>query len=206
MPLYIKNKIDSSTLLLVWEIAEDLESLFSTVELKNDSIDKLEKFSSNKRKLEFLATRKLLAEAKLTDHDLSYREDGAPLLKDGFISISHTSNFVVIIVSDKRIGVDIEKNRQQIFRIAHKFINTEEAAKFNTDSLETLSVIWNCKEAMFKLCDKTGIDFRENLNVTEIDFNNKQVKAELIFEEGKKYVSGRLDIFANHTLVYLMID
>ena len=206
MPLYFKNKIDSSTTLLVWKIEEDFQTLLSEVELKLSSTKRLDNFSSNKRKLEFLVTRKLLAEAGLTDYDLSYREDGAPLLKDGFISISHTSDFVVIVVSERKVGVDIEKNRQQIFRIAHKFINAEEKSRFDTDSLETLSVIWNCKEAMFKLCDRVGIDFRENLNVTQIDFDNKKVKAELIFGEDIKGVSGSLDIFSNHTLVYLMID
>ncbi len=205
MPLYTKNKVDSSTTLLVWKIEEDFNSLLSSIKLKADSIERLEKFLSNKRKLEFLATRNLLAEVGLDDYDLTYREDGAPLLKDGFISISHTSDFVAIIISDKKVGVDIEKNRQQIFRIAHKFINNDEESKFDITSLKVLSVIWNSKEAMFKLCDKTGIDFKKNLNITHIDFNGNEVKAELIFDNEKVSVSGKLDIFDNHTLVYLMI-
>ena len=206
MPLYYKNIIDSSTTLLIWKIEEDFDFLFSSVNLKATSISKLEKFSSNKRKIEFLATRKLLEEFGISDFDLSYREDGAPLIKDGYISISHTSDFVAIIISSKKVGIDIERNRQQIFRIAHKFLNTDEKTKFDTDSLEVLSVIWNCKEAMFKLCDKSGIDFRENLNVSLIDFESKQVTSELISDDKKVNVTGKLDIFDNHTLVYLMID
>jgi len=204
MPLYSKNKIDSNTILLLWKIEENFDTLFSSVKLQSESLKKLEGFSSVKRKIEFLATRKLLEEVGLTDADLSYREDGAPIINGKYISISHTSDFVAIIVSDKKVGIDIERNRKQIFRIAHKFVNDEERQKFDTDSLETLSIIWNCKEAMFKLCDKTGIDFRENLNVTDINFDNKNVEAELIFANEKTKVNGKLDIFSSHTLVYLM--
>ena len=205
MPLYSKNKIDSSTTLLLWKIEEDYDTLFSSVKLQPDSKNRLEKFSSVKRKIEFLATRKLLEEVGLSDADLSYRNDGAPLIKGKFISISHTSDFVAIIVSNKKVGIDIERNRQQIFRIAHKFINEKEKNKFDVDSLEVLSIIWNSKEAMFKLCDRTGIDFRDNLNVSKIDFESKSIEAELNFDEDKLKVNGSLDIFANHTLVYLMI-
>ena len=205
MPLYSKNKIDNSTTLLLWKIEEDYDTLFSFVQLQPDSIKRLDKFSSVKRKIEFLATRMLLEEVGLSDADLSYREDGAPIIKGKFISISHTSYFVAIIVSDKKVGIDIERNRQQIFRIAHKFVNEDEKNKFDVDSLEILSIIWNSKEAMFKLCDRTGIDFKDNLNVSKIDFDDKIVEAELSFNENKIGVKGRLDIFANHTLVFLMI-
>ena len=206
MPLYSKNKIDNSTTLLLWKIEEDYDSLFSSVRLQPDSINRLEKFSSSKRKIEFLATRKLIEEVGLNDSDLTYREDGSPLIKSGYISISHTSDFVAIIISNKKIGIDIEKNRQQIFRIKHKFVNAEEEEKFDADLLEVLSVIWNSKEVMFKLCDKIGIDFRKNLNVSLIGFESKKVKAELSFDDKKVSVIGKLDIFDNHTLVYLMID
>lgn len=205
MPLYSKNEVNNSTTILVWKIEEDFDSLFSPIQLKAESIKKLEKFSSTKRKLEFLATRNLLAEIGLKDDDLFYREDGAPLIKNGNISISHTSNFVAIIISNKKVGIDIEKNRQQILRIKHKFVNADEEALFNTNSLEELSVIWNCKEAMFKLCNRTGIDFKKNLNVSKIDFKDKIIEGDLDFEDKKLKVSGKLDFFDNHTLVYLMI-
>ena len=206
MPLYSKNKIVSSTNLLIWKIEEDFDSLFSSVFLTSESLERLEKFSSEKRKAEFLVTRKLLQEMGLSDSDLSYREDGAPLIKSGYISISHTSEFVAVIVSDKRVGLDIERNRQQIFRIAHKFVNADEEKLFDTSSLQVLSVIWNIKEAMFKLCDKTGIDFKKNLNVTNIDFTSNIVEGELIFGDQQFAVIGKLDIFDNHTLVYLTIN
>jgi len=204
MPLYSKNKIDSSTFILIWKLEEDFDSLLSSVKLQPKSLNKLEEFSSMKRKIEFLATRRLLQEVGFSDLDLNYRDDGAPILINKFISISHSSEFVAVIISDKKVGIDIEKKRNQIFRISHKFVNENEKAKFDIDTLEVLSIIWNTKEAMFKLCDKSGIDFRENMNVSEIDFESKEVKSELIFGDEQIKMKGKLDIFENQTLVYLM--
>lgn len=204
MPVYKKNKIENDAILIVWKIEEDYNSLRSNMFLSNDSEKKIALFSSVKRRIEFLVVRKLLQEANYKDIDLSYNSDGAPLLKNSNITISHTSNYVAVIISNKRVGVDIEKNRKQLFRISHKFLNKNEKKTFDTNSLLVLSIIWNTKEAMFKLCEKSGIDFIENLNVTKIDFENKIVEGEMIFNGVLKKVSGSLDIFDNHTMVYLM--
>ena len=49
-----------------------------------------------------------------------------PNLKDGKnISISHSFDYSVIIVSDKIIGIDIEKQRDKIKRISSRFIGRE---------------------------------------------------------------------------------
>jgi len=204
MPLYSIKKIDSSTTLAIWKIEEDFDSLLSSVTLNSKSMERLEVFSSDKRKLEFLATRNLFTKLGLSDSEVTYRDDGAPIIKDGYISISHTSEFVAVIISGKRVGVDIERKRKQLFRITNKFINDNERSKFDVKSLEILSVIWNSKEAMFKLCRRQGIDFRQNMNVTGIDFETKDVVSELIFDDKMIQVKGKLDIFGNHTLVYLM--
>ncbi|MCK5781327.1 MAG: 4'-phosphopantetheinyl transferase superfamily protein [Flavobacteriales bacterium] len=189
---------------MIWKIEESYDELFEDVKLSTDSLKKLNSFSSNNRKIEFLATRKLLEEMDYTDFDLSYNSDGAPKLKDRFISISHTKKYVSICISKLRVGIDIERKRSQIFRISHKFVNDKERVKFNIESIDELSVIWNSKEAMFKLCDRSGIDFKANLNVDSIDFSRKEVIAEMLFNDMSIKVEGFLDIFDDHTLVCLM--
>ena len=206
MPLYSKKSIDKDTVLVVWEISEPFDELINQVDLNPLSKIRVDKFTSEKRKVEFVCSRIILQEMGYSDFDLTYREDGAPLLKGKYISISHTSEFVAVIVSGKKIGLDIEKNRKQIFRISHKFISAEEANMFDSTSIEILSIIWNCKEAMFKLCDKTGIDFIKNLHVTSISLESSSVEGKLIFDNEIKMVKGKIDIFSNHTLVYLMIN
>ena len=206
MPLYKKIRPNKNTSLLVWKVDEDFDTLISKVQLKDESFNKVEKFKSQKRKIEFLIVRILLEKIGFTDEELKYRDSGAPYLDNAFISISHSSDYVAVTTSDNKIGVDIEKNREQIFRIAHKFINNKEKEIFDTSDLETLSIIWNAKEAMFKLCDKVGIDFRKNINVNEIDIDKGLIEAELIFDKETKKVSGSIDIFDNHTLVCVGFD
>ena len=55
-----------------------------------------------------------------------YDENGKPHLKDGkHISITHSFTFSGVIVSDAEVGIDIEKQRDKIAIIAHKFIDYE---------------------------------------------------------------------------------
>ncbi|MEN8138721.1 MAG: 4'-phosphopantetheinyl transferase superfamily protein [Bacteroidota bacterium] len=206
MPVYKKNIINNDSILLIWKIEEDYPALMNSLELSKESIDKIHSFSSDKRKVEFLSTRKLLREAGYSDTDLTYNSDGAPLLINSNISISHTRNYVAVFISSDRVGVDLERKREQLFRISHKFINKAEEKIFDTASLEMLSILWSCKEAMFKLCKRAGIDFKENLMVTKVDIENKILEGEILFDDLKTKVKGSLDIFDNHTLVYLMND
>ena len=71
----------------------------------------------------FMSIRHLMAEAGYVDHDLFYDELGKPHLKNGSnISITHSFNFTAIILSDRKVGIDIEKRRDKILKIANKFI------------------------------------------------------------------------------------
>lgn len=56
---------------------------------------------------------KLLKELLNKDFELIYNENGKPYLKDNssFFSISHSDSTVICIVSDKEVGIDIEKIR-----------------------------------------------------------------------------------------------
>ncbi|MCK5824402.1 MAG: 4'-phosphopantetheinyl transferase superfamily protein [Ichthyobacteriaceae bacterium] len=190
--------VNSSTKLFYIEIITDLNMLYNSIVLSDESKIRLNSFSSDKRKLEFLNTRFLLKKAGYNDSDLKYKQNGAPFLKNAFISISHSKNYVAIILGDKKVGIDIELQRNQIFKIAHKFINEEEKKKFDTTLLQTLTIIWNAKEAMFKWCSKQNIDFRKNLNVTKIDLENSVIESEIIFDNQKIKLHGAIIILKNN--------
>ena len=75
----------------------------------------------------FVVDAALLLEAGYTDFDLFYDKFGKPHLKDGKeISITHSYNFSGIIVGNSPVGIDIEKQREKILRIARKFTPIEE--------------------------------------------------------------------------------
>ena len=102
----------------------------------------------------FLSIRHLLKEEGYVDEDLIYDEFGKPHLRDGKnISITHSNHFTAIIVGQgQEVGIDIEKQRDKILRIAHKFTPIEEYRTIaNTDALiRKLTIVWGCKESLYK--------------------------------------------------------
>jgi len=103
-----------------------------------------------------------------TDEDLYYDEHGKPHLKDGnYISISHSFTFSGVVISKQRIGIDIEKRRDKIGVIAHKFVDYEldYLDKSVDDYINKLTVIWCIKESLYKLFATPGMLFREHFLV-----------------------------------------
>ncbi|MDE6049656.1 MAG: 4'-phosphopantetheinyl transferase superfamily protein [Paramuribaculum sp.] len=84
--------------------------------------------------------------------ELSHAISGAPFVEgiDKHISISHGGGYAVIAVSDKPIGVDIEAPREQLERIRHKFMRSEDCA-------ESLLHAWTAKEAAFKASGNASV-------------------------------------------------
>lgn len=127
----------------------------------------LDNISNENRKQEFIQTRKLRNET-IGKIEILYNEDGKPLLTDSdyFISISHSQHFIGIIKAPFNIGLDIEEINDRVLKIKQRFLNNEEQILFGTN-IENLTIAWTLKEAMFKLNNRTGIDFRKELLVVE---------------------------------------
>jgi len=68
----------------------------------------------------------------------------------------------------KRIGVDVEHEREQLLRIKHKFCTSEEL-HFCQDNVQQILLIWTAKEAMYKAYGQKEIDFKEQMKVWEFD-------------------------------------
>jgi hypothetical protein len=64
----------------------------------------------------------------------------------------------------KRIGVDIEHEREQLLRIKHKFCTPQEL-QFCQDNVQQILLIWTAKEAMYKAYGQKEIDFKEQMSV-----------------------------------------
>src|SRR5690606_39739019 len=72
------------------------------------------------------------------------------------LPISHSFDFSAIIISNENVGIDLEKQREKIVRIADKFIGSE-AAFLHPEAtyIENLTVVWGATEAMFKMCNRS---------------------------------------------------
>jgi len=178
MPLYYDKIVDSDCRICIWEIAETKEELLTASHISEDELKEVEN-KTVKRQLEWITIRLLLKNLLKTSEKilLYYDAYGKPHLNgvEKHISISHTKQFVAVIVNDnKKVGLDIEITAPRIEKIKHKFLSKKENdwAKGN-DSLEKLFIIWGAKESAFKIYAEGGIEFKEMLEVKPFDYSEK---------------------------------
>ncbi len=204
MPLYKTIKPNKNTTVLVWKIEESL-SFLDTIYTNKNSQKRIDGMKSTIHKKGFLSVRHLLAELNYTDDDLFYTDDGKPHLKDGKrISITHSYEFSAVIVSNTIIGIDIEKNREKIKRIAPKFIGEEDKFLQKDKLIEQLTVIWGAKESLYKIHPDGGLLFKHHLPIEKFKLSDKKtrgwIKKDNFYEVYNIYFE-QLDGF---TLVYAL--
>ena len=152
----------------VWEISESVNELKAfSEEVKFDQI------KSEKRRLEMLAVNALLKEM-CGDAKLDYNKYGAPFLDiNKKISISHTKQFVAIIVSELKSGIDIEINSERVLKIKNKFLSVND----NTNKTqEDLTIAWSTKECIFKWNQKGNINFKDDILIKSINHSTKKIE------------------------------
>src|SRR5674476_294677 len=164
-----KHYLNEFSILGVWKIEEDLNTLLELVSLDNDEKKKYKGFRSNSRKHEFLSVRALLSELIGKNARIVYNKNNKPFLKDGsrFISISHSHKLTAILLStNEKVGIDLEYMSSNIAAFAFKFLNRKEkVTKEHDDRKYHLYLHWCAKEALYKICDKEGISIRNNLTI-----------------------------------------
>lgn len=188
MPLYKTLTPNSQTTVKIWKITESFEDLMGPITLRTECMNRLLGMRSELHQRGFLSVRHLLAEFGYTDEDLVYDENGKPHLTDGKnISITHSFMFSAIIVSDDEVGIDIEKQREKIKIIAHKFVDYEfdYLDKEAEDYIQKLTVIWGIKESLYKLFATPGMLFREHFLVIPFMLEDQETVAWIDYE-GKK--------------------
>ncbi|MDB4292042.1 4'-phosphopantetheinyl transferase superfamily protein [Maribacter sp.] len=189
MPLYKTIQVSSSILTHIWRIEEPEAVLSEGIVLTEHCQNRMARMKSEMHRRGFLSIRHLMAEAGYVDHDLYYDEFGKPHLKDGKkISITHSNQFTGIIISDAdEVGIDIEKQRDKILRIAHKFTPIEEYRTIaNTAALvRKLTVVWGCKESLYKIYAEPGLSFLHHININDFSLADDKTTGEIIYK-GKR--------------------
>lgn len=131
--------------------------------------EQLNELTHDLRKIEFLGVRRLRNESRLHS-PIHYSESRKPFLKkelNTFISISHSKHYCGLGVSPKELGIDLEEISPRIERIAARFINSDEEQFIGDQKILDLTKIWTMKEAMFKLNNRAGIEFKSELIIEE---------------------------------------
>lgn len=204
MPLFKIIKPNLQTEILIWKISETLEALSSEIVLNENSKIRLQSMKSEMHQRGFLSVRKLLLEAGYSDFDLFYDQSGKPNLVDGNqISISHSHEFSTIIISDKRVGIDLEIQKEKILKIVPKFMDSCHLENLShVDQIKKATVVWGIKEAIFKIKNQKGISFPDHIFESDFHLKEKKTKAQLRFENKIENFEIHFQEIENYVLVY----
>jgi phosphopantetheinyl transferase len=187
MPLVYQHNINETTKLGVWHIAEPEDFFLQRVPVKKD-------VSHPHKRLQHLAGRYLLPELfnNFPLEEIQVADTRKPFLQNEryHFSISHCGQYAAAIVSSTdRVGIDIEKSTPKIVKVKHKFVSDLEqqflvpGSKFRflgsdnsepgTWNAELLTLLWSCKEAIYKWHGAGQLDFRKHMQLqSAIDGNN----------------------------------
>lgn len=205
MPLFQDTRPQLGTRMLIWKVTESLAHLQSQIQLRPESQARLESMKSELHQRAFLSVRMLLQEADFTDFDLYYDIFGKPHLQDGqHISITHSHEFAAIIISNQKVGIDIELQREKIKSIASKFCDAELSflVEQSQDYIPKLTIIWGAKEAIFKIRNEKGISFKNHIRVQQFDLNDQYANAQLLFDAVPQNYDLYFQEIENFGLVY----
>lgn len=158
---------------------EDLNDFYLRIpKQKRMQIDKYKNYETKTRTLvaEILLNN-LLASQNISYQNTKYFNNkyGKPYLKNSelFFNVSHSFNYVITTISNKEIGIDIEKVRKTSLKVINQFATSKEK-KYILSSDENIEErifkIYTLKEAYFKMLGT-------NLNhILEIEFIIKNDK------------------------------
>jgi 4'-phosphopantetheinyl transferase len=207
MACITKHYLNKDTVIGVWKIEEELPTLLEMVDMSPEDRKRYEIFRSTSRKMEFLSVRALLAEMMGRDARIVYNKNNKPFIKDGshFISITHSNKLTAILMSrNERVGIDLEYMRLNINAFASKFLNKrEKITRRWTDRTYHLYIHWCAKEAIYKICDKEGINIVNDITIEPFEVRESgeirgSVKNERIDDQFTLYYSK----YDNYTIVW----
>ncbi len=204
LPLFYQHTINQTTKLGIWKIEENENFFLQKVPLQQS-------ITHPHKRLQHLAGRYLL---RYLFPDFPYEEiliadTRKPYLPNEqyHFSISHCGDYAAAIVSSThRVGIDIEIPTEKVARIAHKFIHPNEqlwmssftgfASQFpvknsttkelQTENYKLQTLLWSCKEAIFKWFSIGGVDFKEHMQLNGIiQKQNDSLQLPFIFQREK---------------------
>jgi 4'-phosphopantetheinyl transferase len=203
MPLFKTIPIPNG-LIGLWKFAETSGNLLSHFSADDLADPAFLKYTHEKRKVEWLATRVLISQMIGPKYSISYLNSGKPILKhDQFkhISISHSRDFATVILHEHlNVGIDIEETTRDYNRIEKKYLSEIEIRQ--TDKNPQLQCLfWCAKEAVFKMVDDEGIEFRQQIHILP----ESETKFLAKFISGSKESNYRLNhqFISEHCLVWV---
>jgi len=191
MPLAHKLKF-SNCIIAIWNTTESLDDL-----KKESDISDVYIFKSEKRKKEIFS-RNLLLNKMIPEAKISYNNFGAPQINTSDnISISHSKNLVAIGFSKLKIGIDIQKISEKALSLSTRFICE---SNLNNLSIEKATLLWCCKEAIYKWHQKGSVNFKSDIYIYPFELRTSGTVSANFKTEKLSLSYNKIDTFY---LVYL---
>lgn len=164
-----KEDLKNNATIVTWKITESVDQLLEILELNPDIIEEISHFTSEKRKLEYLAVRCALRTLTGKYLPIKYLPGGMPYISDHSlqIGISHTGNYATIITHPSTpVAIDIERIGDRVTRVKHKFLHIEELQNIDMRSEKIhLTILWAAKETLYKIMGIESVDFINDLRI-----------------------------------------
>ena len=168
MPFAAKIEVEGG-LTGIWELSETPDELIDGFRFSENEKLEFGHFSNSRRKVEFIAIRKTLQVLLDNKYEIGYKTDGKPFLKNDrrHLSISHSPELVVVSVSSKNCGIDVENIGRNIDRVAGRFLHPGELKQIENSGEKQFytMMVWCAKEAIFKCSCRSNIQFKEQIYI-----------------------------------------
>ena len=210
MALYLRKRLENKAEIAVWHVTESEEELLNITSVPSDELEEISLFRNESHRRQKLAVRALINEVFEEKMYLNHHDNGQPYLENCAtnISITHTDNYVAIIIHDEEeVGIDIESLDRDFSVVEKKALSEDEIDDLNNGKKnEQLAIYWCAKEAIFKRMSQNRVDFAEQIEVEKFNVRKEgELEATFIHkDEHEEDFELEYMIFDRHLLVWLV--
>ncbi|MCG8580326.1 MAG: 4'-phosphopantetheinyl transferase superfamily protein [Bacteroidales bacterium] len=206
MPLHKLLKESEQHKVGIWKIEESIDELLSALNISESDQKRLNTFKLDRRKKEWLAVRLLLQQMLGSYPNIVYGSNGKPRLEghNYYISISHTTNYAAVSLSDNPTALDIEICSGRVEKVADRFVHDSEW-DYIDDAVKTqyYTILWCAKEAMYKHYDVFGVVFKDQFVISSFELRGEGLlHSEFIKKGVTQHLTLKYLINDDFTLVY----
>ena len=210
MALYLRKKLDNKAEIAIWHVTESEQELLGLTSVPNDELEEISLFRNENHRRQKLAVRALINEVFEEKMYLNHHDNGQPYFENCAtnISITHTDNYVAIIIHDEdEVGIDVESLDRDFSVVEKKALSEDEIDDLEKDKRnEQLAIYWCAKEAIFKRMSQNRVDFAEQIEVEKFNVRKEgELEATFIHkDEHEEEFDLEYMIFDRHVLVWLV--
>lgn len=138
------------------------------------------RFQNESRRREHLAWRRIVRRELGVKVGIAYNDVGAPVVDkpNTYISVAHSSDVVAVAISDRAIGIDIERTTRDFERAKSRYMSPSEASLSTAE--HWAAYVWTAKEALYKLLGRRGVELRDDLRIESYDEATRVMLARLV--------------------------